>query len=88
MQIKCKQCGHKETINVLFFFRSVGLGMALLPGGVFGLIPWLGMRTGLAMPICTAIVLGGARMFSSTIVEWANKHAPCSNCGSKNWKSE
>ncbi len=41
MQIKCKQCGHKEKTNTQFFFRTVGLGMALLPGGVFGVISQL-----------------------------------------------
>ncbi len=89
MRIKCKQCGHKEKINSQFFFRTVGLGMACVPWrtGV-GLITWLGLRTGLAMPICTAIVLGGAGLFSVKIVEWANKNAPCSNCGAKDWKSE
>lgn len=88
MKIKCKKCGHVETINKHFFVKALGVGAAGF--GFWAWVSFLLAGTGLALPICAAIVLGGAGIaaFSNEIVEWASKKYPCPKCGAKSWKSE
>lgn len=87
MQIKCKKCGHKETINKRFFVKA--LGGAVAGFGFWAWVAFLFAGTGFALPICIAIVTGGVAIaaFSDQITEWASKNFACPECGSKSWTS-
>lgn len=85
MKLKCNKCGHKETINKRFFLKAIGGGMAGF--GYWAWVAYIFAGTGLALPICIAIVLGGVGVaaFSNEIAEWVSKKYPCPKCGSKEW---
>ena len=56
MYIRCKRCGYKETINKRFFFKI--LGGAVSGFGFYAWVAYIFVGTGLALPICCAIVAG------------------------------
>ncbi len=82
----CKGCGHKETLNKRFFIKL--LGGAVAGGGFYAWIAYLLAGTGLALPICIAILTGGVAIaaFSDEIAEWVSKKYACPKCKAKNWK--
>lgn len=85
LYIQCQNCGHKEKIDKGFFLKV--LGGAVGSFGVFGWVTFLFAGTGLAMPICIAIVSGGAALlaFGEEIAEWVSTKYDCPSCGSRNW---
>ena len=85
--IRCKKCGNKEELNVHLFVKI--LGGAAVGGGFWAWVTYLFAGTGLALPICIAIVTGGAAVlaFSDEIAKWlVNKGYECSNCGASDWE--
>ena len=86
MKIKCQKCGHEEQVNMKFFVKV--LGGTVSGFGVWAWPAYLFAGTGLAMPICLAIVAGGSAimMFSDEIALWFSKRYNCPKCGAKNWK--
>ena len=88
MKIRCKKCGHVETVNKRFFIKAIGVGMS--GAGFYAWVTYIFAGTGLAMPICIAIVAGGAALaaFSNEIAQWASKNVPCPKCGLLKWKVE
>ncbi|WP_197019355.1 hypothetical protein [Selenomonas sp. FC4001] len=65
------------------------LGAATAGFGYFAWVSFLFAGTGLAMPICIAIMVGGAAMlkYSNEIAEWLGKTYPCPKCGYRVWKT-
>lgn len=88
MKLVCKGCGHTEKVNKRFFLKV--LGGAVAGFGFWAWVTFLFAGTGLALPICCAIVAGGVGLaaFSNEIAEWASKKFPCPDCGKKDWKVE
>ncbi len=87
MKLKCKHCGHEETVNKRFFLKV--LGGAVAGFGFWAWVTFLFAGTGLAMPICIAIVTGGVALaaFSNEIAQWASKRFPCPECKCKDWEA-
>jgi len=87
MKLKCKKCGHEETVNKRFFLKVIGAGVAGM--GYWAWVAYLFAGTGLAMPICIAIMAGGVALaaFSNEIAQWAGKRFPCPKCKSKDWEA-
>ena len=85
MILKCNNCGHTETVNKRFFLKA--LGGAVSGFGFWAWVSFLFAGTGFALPICVAIVLGGAGIaaFSNEIATWASKKYPCPKCKAKSW---
>ena len=87
MKIKCKECGHTETINKMFFCKVLGVSLQGLT--LVTAVTALVTATALSWPICLAIFLGGGLMVhSDKILGWACKNFPCPRCGAKSWKEE
>ena len=85
--IQCKNCGHKEELNIHLFVKI--LGGATIAGGFWAWVTYLFAGTGFALPICIAIVAGGAGIiaYSDEIIKWlSNKGYKCSNCGESDWQ--
>lgn len=86
MFIKCKKCGYTEEVNKDLIVKI--LGVVFTGFGFWAWVSFLFAGTGLALPICIAIVTGGAGMlvFKDKIVNWiSNKNYECPKCGSKSW---
>lgn len=86
MYIRCKRCGYKETINKRFFFKI--LGGAVSGFGFYAWVAYIFVGTGLALPICCAIVAGGLAMaaFSNEIAEWVSFRYDCPDCKNRDWE--
>ena len=85
MYIKCSKCGHSETLNKRFIAKV--LGGAVSGFGFWAWVTYLFAGTGLALPICIALVVGGVAIaaFSDEIAAWVSKRYECPGCGAKNW---
>lgn len=88
MEIKCRNCGHRETINKQFFFKILGGGSVGF--GFWAWVTFLFAGTGFALPLCILIVAGGVGLaaYSNEIAEWVSKKYPCPKCGSRNWSGD
>lgn len=88
MYIKCKHCGHKESLDKRFFAKIIG--GAVSGFGFWAWVTYLFAGTGLALPICVAIVTGGVAIaaFADEITIWVSKKYSCPQCSYKNWKVE
>lgn len=87
MHIQCQKCGHHQKVDKKLFANILG---AVTAGfGYFAWVSFLFAGTGLAMPICIAIMVGGAGMlkYSNEIASWMSQYYPCPKCGAKNWKT-
>ncbi len=85
LYIECKHCGHTEEVNKELFAKI--LGGAVI---AFGFKAWVGFLfagTGFALPLCIAIITGGAALiaFSDTVVKWLNGRYKCPVCKNKEW---
>lgn len=88
MKIKCTQCGHLEETSVAFFVKLIG--GALPVGGFWAWVTYFFAGTGLALPICTAMVVGGVGMlaFKKEIITFIiQKGYKCTNCGCSRWEA-
>ena len=86
MEIKCRNCKHLETVNIGFFVKIIGGALPI--GGFWAWTTYLLAGTGLALPIVTAMIVGGTSMliFKDKIVRWIiEKKYKCSKCGSIDW---
>ncbi len=85
-KIKCRNCGHKEKLNAKFIAKVAGI--ALTGAGGYAWVAYLFAGTGLAMPICAALVFGGAltAAFSDEIGEFLSTRYDCPECGTRDWK--
>ncbi|MXX90700.1 MAG: hypothetical protein F4213_22875 [Boseongicola sp. SB0677_bin_26] len=88
MKIRCgnPNCNREETVNLRWFINF--LGGASVAFGSWAWITYLFAGTGLALPICVAIVAGGAAMliFKEDIIRWFNARYVCPDCGRKEWE--
>lgn len=87
MRIRCKKCGHEEHTNVSFFVKIIGGMMPV--GGFWAWVTYFFAGTGFALPICIAIVTGGAAMlvFKDEIVKWiVSQNYQCEKCASTSWE--
>lgn len=86
MYIKCKYCCHKETLDKRFILKA--MGGAFAGGGFWAWVTYFFAGTGLAMPICIALVLGGAGLaaFSDEIAIWVSKKYDCPKCSKRDWE--
>lgn len=83
--IKC-QCGHEEEFSKSLVAKIIGGAMT-----GFGFWAWVSFffaGTGLALPICIAIVSGGVAVmaYADTIAKWVSGRYACPSCGRKNWQ--
>ena len=87
MYIQCQNCGCHQEVSLRLFANI--LGAATAGFGWFGWTTFLFAGTGLAMPICIAIIAGGAAMlkYSDEIAAWLSKMYPCPKCGANNWRT-
>jgi len=86
MKIKCRNCNNVEKINTSFFVKIIGGALPL--GGFWAWTTYFLAGTGLALPIVTAMIVGGTSMliFKDKIVNWIiEKKYKCKNCGSIDW---
>lgn len=84
--IVCKKCGYKDELNKYFIFKLIGGGAS-----IFGFWAWVRFffaGTGLALPICIALVVGGVAIaaFSDEIANWISSKHDCPYCKSQDWK--
>jgi Zn finger protein HypA/HybF involved in hydrogenase expression len=88
MNIRCKRCDYSETLDKRFIVKV--LGGVVAGFGFWAWVAFLFAGTGLALPICIAIVTGGVAIaaFSDEIAEWVSARYPCPKCGAKHWKVE
>lgn len=87
MKIRCSSCRHTEEVNVRLVLKILGVSMVGFGG--YAWVAYLFAGTGLALPICVAIVTGGAAMlvFKDEIVKWLKDMYPCPACGKeKAWE--
>lgn len=88
MRIKCKKCGFIETVNAKTIVTILGSAMPV--GGFWAWVTFFFAGTGLALPICIALVTGGVAMlaFRDEIVKWiVSKDYHCKKCNSTQWES-
>ncbi|WP_213067194.1 hypothetical protein [Acinetobacter sp. CFCC 10889] len=87
MKIRCRSCGHSETLNKELIVTL--LGGAVAGFGFWAWVSFLFAGTGFAMPLCIAIVVGGPALaikYGDEIVEWLAKHGyNCKKCGASDW---
>ena len=71
---------------IRFFFKI--LGGAVSGFGFYAWVAYIFVGTGLALPICCAIVAGGLAMaeFSNEIAEWVSFRYDCSDCKNRDWE--
>jgi ribosomal protein S27AE len=89
MRIYCGKCGHSEKANAELFVKIIGGAMPI--GGFWAWVAYFFAGTGLALPICIAMVTGGVAIliFKDQIVRWVvNQGYKCCKCGSVDWKLE
>lgn len=82
MYIKCKKCGHKVETSVSFFVKLIG--GALPVSGFWAWVTYFFAGTGLALPICIAMVTGGVAIlaFKDEIINFIIKQGyKCEKCG-------
>ena len=89
MYAKCANCGYSEEVNKYFILNVLGktAGAILAGGGFWAWVSFFFAGTGLALPICIALVAGGIAVaaFSSEIAEWLSTRYTCPSCGAKKW---
>lgn len=77
--------------RLLFVYLSELLEDQALPaGGYWAWVAYFFAGTGFAMPICIAMIAGGAAllMFQNEIVKWlCEKGYKCSKCSNSNWEA-
>ena len=87
MKIRCRSCGHSETLNKELIVTL--LGGAVAGFGFWAWVSFLFAGTGFAMPLCIALVVGGPALvikYGDEIVEWLAKQGyECKKCGAKDW---
>jgi putative component of toxin-antitoxin plasmid stabilization module len=85
MHIKCKECSYCEEVNKDLFVKI--LGGVVATWGFWAWVSFFFAGTGFALPICIAIMTGGAAMlvYSNEIVAWLSDNYECPKCNNKNW---
>ncbi len=85
MYIQCKHCNHCEKTDKKFFVRLIGAATAGM--GYWAWVAYFFAGTGFAMPICIAIMAGGAAMlaYADTIIPWISKRYDCPKCKNSQW---
>jgi len=84
--IKCRNCGYSEDTTVDLIVKIIGGALPI--GGFWAWVAYLFAGTGLAMPICIALVTGGVGIlvFKEQIVQWiVNMGYKCPKCGKVDW---
>ncbi len=86
MHIECTTCGHREEVNKHLVLKIIGAAFA--GGGFWAWVTFFFAGTGLALPICIALVTGGVALaaFANEIAAWVSKEYHCPNCGQRTWK--
>lgn len=86
MKIRCKFCGYSETTNKDFWVKVIGAAAPV--GGFWAWTTFFFAGTGLALPICAAMVVGGVGMlaYKDKIVKWITDNYSCPKCSKKGWQ--
>jgi hypothetical protein len=87
LKIWCQSCGHSEVTDTDFWVTLIGAAAPV--GGFWAWVTFFFAGTGLAFPICIAMVVGGVGMlaYKKNIVKWiTNKGFSCKKCGKQNWE--
>ena len=87
MKIECKKCGNQQEVNAKFIVTLIGAAMPI--GGFWAQVTFFFAGTGLALPICIALVVGGSAMlaFKDQITNFIIKQGyKCPKCGCEEWK--
>ena len=84
--LECRRCLYKEVLSRGFILKIIG--GAVSGSGFWAWVTYFFAGTGLAMPICIALVAGGTAIcaYSSEIGEWLSKKYDCPSCGSRDWR--
>ncbi len=88
MEIKCTSCGYQEETNKDFFVKLIGGAMPV--GGFWAWVTYFFAGTGFALPICTAMIVGGVGLlvFKDEIISFiVSKGYQCPRCGKKEWEA-
>lgn len=86
MKIKCAKCGHIEEVNKELIASVIGGSVSAF--GFWAWTSYLFAGTGMALAICSAIIIGGPALYaySNEIIQWLiQKGYKCKNCNSQNW---
>ncbi len=89
MKIKCTNCGTTKEVNRHLIAQILTpLGVGGIGFGFWAWVTYFFAGTGLALPICIAIVAGGTALlvFKEPIVKYLNKNYACPECGQKLWQ--
>lgn len=88
MKIKCRSCGHIESVNLELFIKLIG---GVLPiGGFYAWVTYLFAGTGFALPIVVSMIVGGVGLlaFQTEILSFlCKKGYICKKCNAQNWMS-
>lgn len=84
--IRCNRCYHEEEVSFKLFVKI--LGGAVAGAGFWAWVAYIFAGTGLALPICIAIITGGVGIaaYSNEIAQWMSEKYPCPSCGQKSWR--
>lgn len=82
---KCS-CGYTEELNKDLILKIIG--GVITTGGFGAWVTFFFAGTGFALPICIALVIGGAAImaYSTEIAIWLSERYECPNCGKKEWE--
>ncbi len=85
MNIKCKKCGYTEETNKDFWVKVIGSTIPIV--GFWGWTAFIFAGTGFALPIVTAMIIGGSGMlvYKDKIVKWISDKYECPECDAKSW---
>lgn len=86
MYIKCKNCQHQVETSASFFVNLIG--GALPVGGFWAWVTYFFAGTGLAFPICAAMIGGGVAMlvYKKEVIQFVVKKGyKCEHCGQSNF---
>lgn len=88
MELVCKDCGHREKVNLKFVVKVIG--GAVVGTGSVAWVTYAFAGTGFAPALCAALVAGGVGLaaFSNEIAEWVKKKYDCPKCKRRNWVCE
>jgi len=84
--LRCKKCGYQEEANMDLWLKIIG---GTLPaGGMTAWVTYFFAGTGLALPICAAMIAGGIGIliYKNQILKWISSNYKCPKCNKSNWE--
>lgn len=83
--IRCKCCGHTEEFNKGLLVKIAG-GVSVGLGG-WAWVTYFFAGTGMALPLCIAIITGGVAMtaYADKIAKALSHKYQCPKCNNNDW---